>query len=277
MKTCSLYGFMSAIAGAILLLALYFLGFHTDPAKFTAAKWIGGLGGLAIWIVLLTLGVKARRAEVPADKPFGYGQAFGAAFMIGLVNSVVYSVFYYIYMAFINTGFTELMVQDTMDKMQAKGMSGAQLDNMEKGVRFMSGAGVQSITALIGGLVFGAILSLIIAACLKRAAPPAGIRRSRKEKGPGFLRALELGLAGRSAADQPSPVNAVVQRQDGAEARDAEESCGEVVHADRTERKQNCGYGEDRRGDPLRMMLFSYDVFLVTPRPEVGGAAIIHP
>jgi hypothetical protein len=177
MKTCSLYGFMSAIAGAILVLALYFLGFHTDPAKFTAAKWIGGLGGLAISVTLLTLGVKARRAEVPADKPFGYGQAFGAAFLICLVNSVIYSIFFYIYIAFINTGFSDLVVQDTMDKMQAKGVSGAQLDNMEKGVRFMSGAGIQSISALIGGIIFGAILALIIAAFLKRPAPPAGIRQ----------------------------------------------------------------------------------------------------
>ena len=59
----------------------------------------------------MTLGVKARRAEVPADKPFGYGQAFGAAFMIGLVDSVVYSVFYYIYAAFINTGYGDVIVQ----------------------------------------------------------------------------------------------------------------------------------------------------------------------
>src|ERR1019366_1394786 len=41
MKTCSLYGFLSALAGALLLLALYFLGFHSDPAKLSAAKWIG--------------------------------------------------------------------------------------------------------------------------------------------------------------------------------------------------------------------------------------------
>jgi Protein of unknown function (DUF4199) len=177
MKTCSLYGFIMAVASAILLLALYFLGFHTDPAKFGAAKWIGGLGGLAIAIVVMVLGVKARRAEVPANEPFGYGSAFGAAFLISFVSSIVYSIFYYTYIAFINTGFLDMMIQDTMDKMQAKGVSGAQLDSMEKGVRFMSTPGIQTVSALIGGVIFGAILALIIAAFLKRPAPPAGVRQ----------------------------------------------------------------------------------------------------
>jgi hypothetical protein len=173
MKTCSLYGFVMAVASAILLLALYFLGFHTDPAKFAAAKWIGGLGALVISIVVMVLGVKARRAEVPANEPFGYGSALGAAFMISFVSTIVYSIFYFVYISFINNGFLDMMIQDTMDKMQAKGISGSQLDSMEKGIRFMSTPGIQTISSVIAGLLFGFILSLIIAAFLKRPAPAA--------------------------------------------------------------------------------------------------------
>jgi hypothetical protein len=176
MKTCSLYGFIMAVASAILLLVLYFLGYHTDPAKFGAAKWIGGVGGLAIAITVMVMGVKARRAEVPANEPFGYGKAFGAAFMISVVSTIIYTIFYYIYAAFINTGFSEMIIQDSMDKMQAKGVSGAQLDSMEKGIRFMSSPMMLGISSVIGGLIFGVILALIIAAFLKRPAP-AGIRQ----------------------------------------------------------------------------------------------------
>jgi hypothetical protein len=68
MKTCSLYGFISALAGALLALALYFTGFHSDPAKLPAAKAIGLCAGLAIVITCLVLGVKARRAEIPEDR-----------------------------------------------------------------------------------------------------------------------------------------------------------------------------------------------------------------
>jgi hypothetical protein len=177
MKTCSLYGFIMAICSAVLVLALYFLGYHSDPAKLTSAKWIGGIGGLAIAITVIILGVRARRAEVPENEPFGYGSAFGAVFMICLVNSVVYSIFFYAYLAFINAGFTDMIVQDTMDKMQAKGISGTQLDNMEKGIRFMSSPAMQSASSLIGGVIFGLILAAIIAAFMKRPAPPVAIRQ----------------------------------------------------------------------------------------------------
>jgi Protein of unknown function (DUF4199) len=173
MKTCSLYGLIMAVASAILVLVLYFLGFHSDPAKLSAAKWIGGVGGLAIAVTVMVLGVKARRAEVPANEPFGYGPSFRAGFAIAFFDAVFYSIFFYCYLAFINTGFTEMIVQDTMDKMQAKGISGAQLDNVEKGIRFMSSAGMQTASALIGGIIFGVILALIIAAFIKRQAPPA--------------------------------------------------------------------------------------------------------
>jgi len=38
MKTYLTYGFAMAIAGALLSLVLYFLGYHSDPAKFATAQ-----------------------------------------------------------------------------------------------------------------------------------------------------------------------------------------------------------------------------------------------
>jgi hypothetical protein len=171
MKTCSLYGFISALAGAFLTLVLYFLGYHSDPAKLTAASWIGGLGGLAIASVCTALGVKARRAEVPDDAGFGYGQALGAGVLVALVSSVLSAVFTYAYYAFINPGFTEIVIQDKMDKLQAKGISGAQLDQAEKFTRFLLNPVPAAIFTLIGGFIVGFLIALIVAAFLKRPAP----------------------------------------------------------------------------------------------------------
>src|SRR5208283_5291418 len=166
MKTCSLYGFVLALAGALLTLALYFLGFHSDPAKLTAAKWIGGLGGVAIAVT-----VTARGAEVPESEEFGYGRALGAGALLSLVASSLSAVFAYAYYGFINPGFTDILLQDQMDRLQAKGISGAQLDQAEKFTRFFMGPGVQGVSTLIAGFIFGFIISLIVAAFLKRAAP----------------------------------------------------------------------------------------------------------
>jgi len=173
MKTCSLYGFILALASALLTLALYFMGFHSDPARLAAAKWVMNIGGLAIGVGVTAFGIRARRAEVPETEEFGYGRAVGAGAQISLVSAVLSALFTYAYNGFINPGFAEIMVQDAVDKAQAKGLSGAQLDQVEKFTRVFMGPGVMSFFVLIFGFIFGVILSLIIAAFLKRAAPEA--------------------------------------------------------------------------------------------------------
>jgi ABC-type Fe3+-siderophore transport system permease subunit len=171
MKTCSLYGFISALAGALLVLALYFLGFHSDPAKLPAAKWIGGCFGLAIGIIVTALGVKARRAEIPETQPFGYGSALAAGVQISLVSSILTAIFIYLYDAFINPGFNEIILQDGLDKLQAAGISGDKLEQMEKGTRFMMRPGMHAFSTLIVAFIIGVIVSLIVAAFLKRSEP----------------------------------------------------------------------------------------------------------
>jgi hypothetical protein len=170
MKTCALYGFFAALAGAFLNLILFFTGFHSDPAKLTAAGLIGGIGGLAIAVTCIVLGVKARRAEVPVTEQFGYGQALGAGFMVSLVAAFLSSIFTYCYYAFINPAFVDIVVQDKLAKLEAKGVSSDQLEKAQAGMKMFMGAVPQAIFGFIGGIIFGLIIALIVAAFLKRAA-----------------------------------------------------------------------------------------------------------
>jgi uncharacterized protein DUF4199 len=170
MKTCALYGFFAALAGAFLNLILFFTGFHSDPAKLAAAGVIGIIAGLAIGITCTVLGVKARRAEVPATEEFGYGKALGAGFMVSLVAAFLTSIFTYCYYAFINPAFIDIVVQDKIAKLEAKGMSSDQLEKAQAGMRMFMGPVPQAIFGFIGGLIFGLIIALIVAAFLKRPA-----------------------------------------------------------------------------------------------------------
>jgi magnesium-transporting ATPase (P-type) len=171
MKTCALYGFISALAGAFLVLILYFAGFHSDPAKLGAAQAIGTIAGLAIVIVVIALGVKARREEVPAEEEFGYGATLWAGMLISLVAAILSAIFTYAYHAFINPGFSEILIQDAMTKMEAKGVSGAQLDKIESFDRIIFSPAAMAAIALIMGFIIGVIISLVVAAFLKRPAP----------------------------------------------------------------------------------------------------------
>ena len=172
MKTYLTYGFAMAIAGAVLAIVLYLLGFHSDPAKLTTAQIIQGVGGLAIGITCITLGTKARRAEIPATEEFGYGRALGAGIMVALFASLLGIVTTFLYAKVINPGFVDVIVQAQTEKFEAKGMSASQIEAAEKMVRMFSGATAQAISAFFGGMFFGTLVSLVTAAVLKRPAAP---------------------------------------------------------------------------------------------------------
>lgn len=168
MKTCALYGFISSLAGAFLYLMLYFTGLHSDPSKLALAGWIGGLGGLIIFVTCMVLGVKARRAEVPPTEGFGYGRALGAGVVMTAVSSVLSAFFTYAYYAFINPGLLDMMTQARLAKIEA---AGGNSEKAEAGLRMFMSPVPQAVVGLIGGFIFGVIIALIVAAFLKRPAP----------------------------------------------------------------------------------------------------------
>jgi membrane protease YdiL (CAAX protease family) len=170
MKTYVTFGFGSAIAGAILTLALYFLGFHSSPEKIGTAQMIQMIAGTVIAVVFIVLGTKARRAEVPVTEPFGYGQALGAGMMVSLFAVLFGVIFGYLYSQFINPGMMDVAAQAQIDKWEKAGMSSSQIDTAEKMMRKMMSPGLQAVFGFIGGLFFSLIISLITSAFLKRPA-----------------------------------------------------------------------------------------------------------
>ena len=172
MKVYLTYGFAMALAGSLLAIGLYLLGFHSQPDKLTTAQIIGTTGGLVIGVICITLGTQARRAEVPATEEFGYGRALGTGVMIALVAATFNIGSTFLYCSLINPGFVDVIVQAQVEKFEAKGMSPAQIEGAEKMIRKFSGPVFQSISGFIGGLLFGTLISLVTAAILKRPAAP---------------------------------------------------------------------------------------------------------
>lgn len=171
MKHALFYGFLSALIGAVVVLGLYFTGFHSDVAKLPAAGWIGGLCGLLVTTACMVLGTKAIREDNPPDEDFGYGRALWAAFRVSVVSTFLYAVFNFCYVSFINPNLIDLMVQSQVAKAEAKGMSGAALDNFETMTRKLSQPIPNFVFVVIFGVIFGFLISLVVAAFLKRPAP----------------------------------------------------------------------------------------------------------
>lgn len=167
MKTYLTYGFGIALGGAIISMALYFLGFNADPEKLEASRWISMALGIVIAIVGLYLGTKEKRALTPPEKHWGYGSAFGAAFMIGLFAAIFSGLYNYAYFAFIDPNISELILQMQLDQMEAKGMSADQIDKIEPMVRKWINPVAMSLSGFFGALVFNTVIGLIVAAFVK--------------------------------------------------------------------------------------------------------------
>ena len=171
MKTCFTYGCIMTFASALITLALFFAGFHNDPAKIGTAGWIQGLLGLAISITVLVLGQRARRAETPPDKPFGYGTALGNGLLIAAVALITGVIFQFVYESYINTGFIETYPQAQSMKLEAKGLSQDQIDRGMTMMRKFSGPIVRAIFGLVVGGIFMVIVALITSAFCTRPNP----------------------------------------------------------------------------------------------------------
>jgi hypothetical protein len=170
MKTYLTYGGAMAIGGALLTFALFFSGLHSDAAKLGTAQWVGFAGGVVIGVTCLILGIKARRDESPSEEDFTYGRALGAGVMIVLFGSVFGMATTILYSSVINPGFTDVMVQAQVQKWEAAGLNAAQIEGAEKMTRTMMKPPIQAAFGFVFAMIGGTILSLIVAAFLKRTA-----------------------------------------------------------------------------------------------------------
>jgi hypothetical protein len=170
MKTTLTYGFLLTLCNFLVTVALFACGLQSDAAKIAASGRIAGLVGLAIAIACIAGGIVARRKAAPAGAAFSYGQAWGAGWLVQLWASIFGLATTYLYLTVINPKFTDLMVQMRLDKLAARGLTGDQLDRAESMLRLLSSPLAQTIANFIGTLILGAIIALIAAAFLKRAA-----------------------------------------------------------------------------------------------------------
>lgn len=170
MSTKFLYALILTISGALLSLLLYFTGFQTE--KLATGQYFQWLG-FVIMFAVLWLGIKAVRDEAP-EKGMSYGRGVGTGTLISLYSGLMSSVYSFIHFKFVNTEFADYQLALIRPKWEAAGMGEAQMDQAEKMTRAMMGPVAQAILTPIMVVIFGLILSLIIAAILKRPAPDQG-------------------------------------------------------------------------------------------------------
>lgn len=164
MKIPLLYGSAMAVAGTLVTLVQYLLGFHNDMARFETGKTVGTIAGFAITIIGLILVMRFVR-DTTSDGSLSYGKAVGTGALTSVFQGVIGGILTYVYGTLINPEFHELVFENARQKLSAD-----QAQAAEGMLRFFTSPLWFLVVMVFVTPIVGTIFSLIIGAFMKR--PP---------------------------------------------------------------------------------------------------------
>jgi len=167
MGTKVFYGLVWTLATAALMLLLFFTGFQTE--RLATGKYLNYVG-LLIPVAALYLGIKAVRDERPGGT-MTYGQGVSAGMAISTFAALMSAVYSWFHFTFVNPRFTDYTLEMVRQQWADRGMTVEQVEQAERITRKMLTAPMQAVVGIFFTLLIGLVLSLIIAAILKRDKP----------------------------------------------------------------------------------------------------------
>jgi len=156
-----------AIAGLILIIIgllgnLTGVSDPTDPNS--ASNWLLNIINWGVMIGFMVMAVKKHR-EDDLGGFITFGRAFGVGFLVTLVISVITAVWVYMYFGFIDPDMATAVMENSLEQ------QGIDDDAMIEQMKFWFSPVAMAIYGLLGSLFFGAIMSLIVAAVMKKNPP----------------------------------------------------------------------------------------------------------
>jgi len=158
-KTAIKWGLIAGAAMIILSMITYYAGMTQN----TTLQWLSYL--------LLALGVFLGTRE-HRDRDLGgfisYGRGLGTGVLVSLFSGLLLTVFILLFYGVIDTGALDELKRVQEDAMYERGMSDEQI---EMSMKFVT-PGMMALFTLPTMTFFGLIISLVVAAILKRNRPP---------------------------------------------------------------------------------------------------------
>jgi ABC-type multidrug transport system fused ATPase/permease subunit len=158
------YGLIMAATSVIATLLMSIMG-----AKNLILISVFGLVVLVAMIVIPVLGVKEHRNNQLGGH-ISFGRAFLVCMLILVVGMLISTIFNYVYMNFINPSYVENMKEGMIEMMEKYNLPEAQLEESMKPFDELK-TPIGNLKSLGKSLAGGAVISLIVAAVMKRNRP----------------------------------------------------------------------------------------------------------
>jgi hypothetical protein len=156
------YGLIAALIGIIYFVVLNTMGVDVSQGP---GSWFR---------ILITIGIIIMAHKYFKDNTNGfmtYGEGVNISLWMGIVSSIIGSIFTYIYVKFIDSTFLEKITQNQIEAMESKGMSEEQIDQAMKFASMFTSPEAIFLFGLFFGFVGTLIFGLIVSIFTKKTAP----------------------------------------------------------------------------------------------------------
>lgn len=156
------WGLISAVISIVYSVVMIAIGKYQDPSMNTINS---------VFAVVVTVGILVATLREYRTLNGGYmsfGQGLGVGTLASGVAGVAAGLFNLIYMQFIDPTVSEQMLDRARDEWERNGLSDSQIEQIEPMTAMMMKPGMIFVLTVFISLLFGLILSLVIAAILRR-------------------------------------------------------------------------------------------------------------
>ncbi len=152
------------ILGIVLIVYTLIL-FLTDQAGNQNLGWIS----LALSVTFIVLAMREFRTL--NEGYLSLGEGVGVGTLVSAISGLISATFSTFYTFFIDTAFYERLTDTMQERLEEQGRSDAEIEQSAEIMKMFQNPGLSFAFSLIGAVLFGLILSLIIAAILRKKRP----------------------------------------------------------------------------------------------------------
>lgn len=150
---------------------LSFVVFLVGALAGLRQNWVSSVVNIALLIVLMVLA--HREFKKGHEGMMTYPQGLGSGTLLSVVAAVIASVFTYVYVSYVNTGYLAAAMEAQRAALEQRGITGAQAEQaMTITSAIMTPVGIV-VTSLISGVIVGFIVALIVSIFTQKADPRA--------------------------------------------------------------------------------------------------------
>ena len=155
------YGLISGLIGIAFFVVLNLTGQGMNQSL----SYIGYL----ILAAIIYLAHKAYKDE--GDGFMNYSQGLGIGTLLTLISSILSSIFFYIYVSFINKDYIQQVLDVSRQKMEDNGTPDAQIEQAMDFTEKMMTPVIMPIIGLVMTVFFGFLISLVVSAITQKKRP----------------------------------------------------------------------------------------------------------